>query len=139
MNYSTIESAYDFTNFSSDLDIEVILNKKTGEEFYQGTDSDATEGETLAEEDFDDDVHVYLPSKRDIDLGSRLVFKFASERFESHYEDIRDIFSRKRAYSKFRTLLERNNKLEEWRQFEKEETEKSLRKWCKENEIELED
>ena len=91
------------------------------------------------EEDFDDDVHVYLPSKRDIDLGSRLVFKFASERFESHYGDIRDIFSRKKAYSKFRTLLERNKKFDEWRQFEKEETEKTLRKWCQENEIELED
>ena len=139
MNYLTVESAFDFANFSSDMDIEVILNRKTGEQLYQGSDGDTDEEDTLDDEDFDDDIHVYLPSKRDIDLGSRLVFKFASQRFESHYGHIRDIFSRSKAYSKFRALLEKNFKLDEWREFEKEETEKALRKWCTQNEIELVD
>ena len=47
------------------------------------------------------------------------------------------MFRRKGAYSNYKALLERRGLLDEWYDIENSREEQALRRWCKENEIEL--
>ena len=90
-------------------------------------------------EDIDDGrKYVALPSPRDLDLGTRLVMRFAAERLDEHYDEIAAIFSRKGAYRRFKDFLVRLGALDDWYAYEAEAKEKALRKWCAENGVEVE-
>lgn len=54
-------------------------------------------------------------------------------------DDVHDIFRRKGAYARFKGLLAQRRALDQWYEFEREATERALREWCAENEIELVD
>ena len=47
------------------------------------------------------------------------------------------MFCRSGAYSSYKVLLERRGLLKKWYDTENSREERALRKWCKENEIEL--
>ena len=87
----------------------------------------------------DDENYVEIPSKRDLGLGKPLVLDFAREVLPDDYDEVRYIFSRSGAYSKFKALLTRRRALERWHDFEAKATERALREWCEENSIELAD
>ena len=133
MKYADIESAYIDNDFSSES--SVYINKQTGQVLYHSEYEMDEENEI----DFFDENLVSLPDKRELNLGSRMVFKFADKKFKEEYETIKYYFSKKGAYSKFRNLLEKRNKVDEWYKFENQETEAALRNWCSENGINLDD
>ena len=89
--------------------------------------------------DDDDENYVGIPSKRDLGLGKPLVLDFAREFLPDDFDEVRYIFSRSGAYSKFKALLTRRHALERWYDFESKATERALREWCAENSIELAD
>jgi hypothetical protein len=95
--------------------------------------------EDLPDDLEDGDKYIQVPDKRELDLGSQLVFDFARTAMPADYDDIRDIFRRSGAYGRFRTLLARRGKIDEWHDFENKETRRALREWCAENDIEVED
>ena len=64
---------------------------------------------------------------------------FAREHLPDDYDDIRDIFSRRRAYQKFRSLLARRGAIDRWHAFENKATEQALRDWCELHGIEIAD
>jgi hypothetical protein len=76
-------------------------------------------------------------SKNDLDLGRNLVFDFVEANIPGEFESVREIFSRKGAYARYKDVLEAKGQLEAWYKFENEATENALRAWCKENGIEL--
>jgi hypothetical protein len=87
----------------------------------------------------DDEKYLAIPDKREIDLGKPLALDFAREFLPGDFDEVRYMFSKKKAYSKFRALLIRRNVLERWYDFESKATEKALREWCAFNSIELAD
>jgi hypothetical protein len=54
-------------------------------------------------------------------------------------DDVRNIFSNRGAYRRFRDLIERRNVLDRWYAFSNEAQERALRDWCEVEQIELED
>jgi hypothetical protein len=80
-----------------------------------------------------------VPHKRDLNLGSWLVFAFANQDMPDDYDTIRDIFRRKGAYRRFEDLLDARQMLHAWNNFEARRTEAGLRAWCEDNNIVLED
>ncbi|MGA8711624.1 MAG: hypothetical protein WB647_01230 [Roseiarcus sp.] len=79
-----------------------------------------------------------MPGPRALDLGSRLVMRFAEDVMSDHADEIAAIFSRKGAYGRFKDFLVRVGALNQWYEYEAAATEKALREWCAENGIEVE-
>jgi hypothetical protein len=101
---------------------KLLLHAKYGDNFDEWPDDVDDEQKYLA-----------IPSKRDLDLGRRLVFAFAREFLPDEYDDVRRFFTRRGAYARFEDLLVRRRALEQWYAFENAATERALRQWCDEN------
>jgi hypothetical protein len=86
-----------------------------------------------------EEKYLPIPSKRDLDLGRPLVFRFIGEVLPNDYNEVRRIFERRGAYSNFKALLSRRNALDRWYAFEEKATVDALREWCKDNAIEIEE
>ena len=88
-------------------------------------------------ENLDWDQRVAVPHKNDLDLGAQLVFEFVEQRLPEDYGEVRRMFHRRGAYSRYKALLERRGLLQEWHEIENQREEQALRRWCRDNEIEL--
>jgi 2-hydroxychromene-2-carboxylate isomerase len=87
----------------------------------------------------DDERYVAIPDKRELDLGKRLVLDFARQFLPDDFDEVRQIFSKRGAYARFKDLLARRDALKQWYDFEQKATERALREWCELNAIELDD
>jgi hypothetical protein len=114
-----------------------LLCKDTGEIYYRSEMSGIDE--TEEEDDLDLDECIEIPHKNDLNLGRNLVFEFVEEYLPDDYERVRQFFRREGAYSRYKDLLERRGLLEKWYEIENRREGEAIRKWCKENDIELED
>jgi hypothetical protein len=134
--WSDITDGYEFVNSGDEFGNQAFVSKETGEVFLR-SDYNGDIDETP--DDIDDGaLYVALPHRRDLDLGGRLVSRFAEEILPQHADKIDDIFAGKGAYRRLKNYLERVGELNRWYEFEAVETEKALRAWCEENEIEIE-
>ena len=66
-----------------------------------------------------------------------LALRFVGERLPALYNRAADIFRRRGAYRRFKELLTSEGYLKEWYAFETEATDRALREWCHENDIQL--
>jgi hypothetical protein len=135
VNLTDIELAFDFVNFESYSDNSAVVNRETGEIYYIGDNVDEELPENFDEED---EALVWIPDKRDLDLGSVLAMDFAREFCSEDLEEIQFIFSHRGAYAHFKRLLEKRNRLEKWYKFEEDKNREALLEWCRENKIEVE-
>ncbi len=119
---------------------EAILDKKTGKIYHHSHYGDIEElEEQLADEDFDEAIHIEIPHKNDLGLGRDLVFEFIAKFSPEHEEEVSQMFRKKGAYSKFKYLLGEKDLLEEWYEFENKSELIALSQWCEENEIDITD
>ncbi|MBR0778539.1 hypothetical protein JQ625_27215 [Bradyrhizobium diazoefficiens] len=65
-------------------------------------------------------MYVALPDKRKLGLGKPLVLDFAREVLPDDFDDVRDAFSRRGAYPKFKALLARRGAIDRWHAFRSE-------------------
>ena len=137
LKYADVREAYDYANFDEPETHAAWLCRKTGKAYWY------TEfGDNLypLPEDIDDpEKYVLLPDKRDLDLGNRLALGFAREHMPDYFDKVQDFFSRRGAYARFKDLLEYEDMLQQWYDYEEAATDKALREWCAENGIELVD
>jgi len=134
-SFSDIENAFMFVSSAMYGMHSALLCKDTGKILYR---SDMSGIDEIAEEDeLDLEQCVRIPHKNVLDLGSSLVFEFVEEHLPEDYERVRQIFRRKGAYSYYKDLLERRGLLKEWYETENGREEQALRRWCKDNGIEL--
>ncbi|MGO9742706.1 MAG: hypothetical protein ACLPN5_14590 [Roseiarcus sp.] len=132
VQWSDLEDAYVF--LSGDGSATAFVNTKTGEIFLR---SDLAGIDELPEDAEDSGDYLELPSRRDLELGTRLVMAFARDELPEHYDEIDGIFSRKGAYRRLKDFLERIGRLQAWYDYEEAATEKALREWCAEQGIDL--
>ena len=134
--FDDIDMAYEYVSSAMYGMNSALLSKDTGKIYYI---SDMTGiDDTEEEDDLDFEKCVEIPHKNDLELGKNLVFEFVRENLAEEYERVQDIFHRCGAYSRFKSLLEKKGLLEKWYDFENNRQEWALRRWCIENEIELE-
>ena len=130
-----IESAYCDVNTGVPGGTCALLNKETGKIYYR---SDFAGCDEIPEEAYGSEHTVEIPHKNDLDLGSRLVFRFVRDTFPAGYDKVREIFSRRGAYARYKDWLVTNNLLEKWYDYSNAAEEAALRGWCADNGIELE-
>ncbi len=128
-----IESAFLFVSIAPQYAHNVYLNKETGEMYYT---SDMGDSDILPD-DIEDEKYITIPDKYELNLGTYLVFEFAGEYMPEESEKIYSIFEHKGAYSRFKDLLERKGKLDEWYRFEDDRQKKALKDWCQDNGIKV--
>ena len=136
IKFSDIEDAFFFVSMGEMYMNSAILSIKTGQVLYI---SDFGDSDELPEDiDDDPDKYIEIPHKNELDLGKPLVLEFSAMHLSDNLEKVNSFFHKKGAYSKFKNLLEAKGLLDKWYAFEKEEQNKALRQWCKDNDINIE-
>jgi hypothetical protein len=114
-------------------EIHAYVCKKTGAIVY---DAENVSGEPCPVEDIDcHDDYVHVPDKYELDLGTALVWKFVAKQIPGLEPKVRELFSRRGAYRRWKNFLERMDLLEAWYSFENESTRQALLDWCESEEI----
>jgi uncharacterized protein UPF0158 len=120
--------ALEYVSSIGTVDAAAYISRDTGTVYFVGIDMEPEEGMS---EDFEtSDRYVAVPSKRELDLGKRVVLRFAEVHVPEQYERIRSIFSRPGAYTRFKELLEAGGQLEAWYEFEHDAQREALSDWC---------
>ena len=137
LKFNVVREAYDMADTGGMGSVTVYVSCETGEIYWQG---DYIDNEEPLPEDLDDtEKYFCMPDKYDLDLGKPLVLRFAREHMPDHFDKVYDIFSSRGAYARFKDLLEYQDKIQQWYDFEEAETNKALREWCELEGIELVD
>ncbi len=136
VSFSELLDAFEFASLGQLGESQAFVNRRTGKIHYR---SDYTDEEEDLPDDIDGEDYVEVPQKRDLGLGKRTALDFAREFMASDFDGVREIFSRKGAYGRFKDLLDRRGKLESWYEFSNNAEEAALRAWCEDCELELSD
>ena len=133
VNYNDLEGGYEMTNSGSG-EVAVYVSKVTGEVVWDGEEfiDEPCEVKNVG----DNDDYIHLPDKYDLDLGRVLVMSFA-QTVPRQYDEIRNIFSKRGAYGRFRNFLIKNSLLDKWYAYENEKKKEALVSWCKQNDLEV--
>ena len=128
---SELVEAFEFVSVSELDEHQAYICKKTGRIIF------LSEGMDLEEEmEFPDDPDMAdyqaVPHRRDLDLGRRVALSFVAEQLPDSLNKVRDIFSRKGAYGRFKQMLLATGRLDQWYAFEERATERALIVWCDE-------
>ncbi len=132
-----LDSAMEWVS-SDFMDNQAYVCRDSGKIYWISGEPGVLDEEEEIPDDIDDsDKYVLVPDKRDLDLGSHLVFDFTVRYLPQHYDEVRDMFRRKGAYGRFKGLLERQDKVQMWHTFNNERATKALEEWCKNEGLQL--
>jgi hypothetical protein len=107
MRFADLQEAY---LFAASGEVDVFLSKSPGKTYHR-SDYD----ETPLPDDIDEnDDYLRIPTRQELDLGTRLVFDFAAKSMADDYDEVRHIFGRKGAYGRFKDFLARRGAPQRW-------------------------
>ena len=132
IKFTDIELAFEYVSSAPETANTAVLCKETSEIFYA---SDYDDEDEIPEEVYDREDCIEIPHKNDLDLGRNLVFEFVAQYLPGDFERVRQIFSKRGAYRRYKDLLEHRDYLKKWYDYEDTRQKENLRKWCEENEI----
>ena len=138
IKYSDLEEAFDFVSFSSIGENSAYFSKKTGK-FYWISDCIDEEEEPLPDDLYESSEYIQVPDKYELDLGKRMVFDFVHQYLPDDYETVSNYFRKQGAYARYKFMLEKEDMLEKWHEFETQQTKKSLLAWAKECDLKVEE
>lgn len=115
-------------------DNKAYLHKTTGKIYWQ-TEEDF--GFEALPEDIGDENYLEIPSNHDLDLGKPLVMGFVYEFLPDSASEVQAIFRKQGAYSRYKSLLDNHDLLDQWHQYQANAQEQAIREWCEENGVEL--
>ena len=131
MKYEDLESAFQWSSSGAPCENTALLNRQTGEVFLTSLHGDFDE--ELPEDIDDGTLYIAAPHKTELNLGRELVFEFIEEVAPRHLDKVDSYFRHRGAYSKFKSLLERESLLAAWYKYEAEATRQALLRWASEN------
>ncbi len=106
---------------------EAFISRADGRIHWRGEGID----DDMLPDDIDDDAaYVCVPGEREFDLGSDVAIRFAEEQLPDALDQVEDIFHRRGAFSKFKTLLGRADKLDAWYAYEESAKDAALAAWA---------
>lgn len=79
----------------------------------------------------DEDKYIRIPNKQELDLGAHLAISFAASRRPQFESNVRSFFRKRGAYSLFKDWLNKQDLLDEWYQYEADETIEAVTQWLK--------
>lgn len=135
VSFDDLLNAFEWVSSSEHYENAAYVSRVTGQIHWS---SEITDGEEELPEDIEDGtIYLAVPHKHHLDLGRDLVFRFVEEHLPDSQRVVSEFFRHRGAYSRFKSLLEQRNQLENWYQYEQSAVEEGLREWCRENELQL--
>ena len=130
-----VEDAFECVDAGGYGEIDAWVDRDSGAIFIRFPPGMAEQDPDLPDDIDTNDRYSAVPGGRDLDLGVRLVMRFAYERMPEHADTISDIFHRRGAYRRFKDFLDRQGRLEDWYDYERQAKLQALREWCEDNNI----
>jgi sigma54-dependent transcription regulator len=131
LKYQDLEAALQWSSSGGPYENQAFIARATGEVHLQSANGDIEE--ELPEDIEDGTVYIAVPHKNELDLGRNLAFEFVEKHAPQVAAQIRASFHQRRAYSKFKDILERAGQLENWYSFEAAAVKRVLETWASEN------
>ena len=132
-----LREAFEFVSAADAGEHQAFLCKQSGKLYCH---SELCEDLDILPDDIDDsEKFLPIPHKKELDLGKPLALDFAREFLPEDFDDVRQFFSRRGAYARFKELLDQRGALAQWYAFEAKAEERALREWCELNSIEVRD
>lgn len=135
--FKDLREAFQFVGAASSGEHQAFLCKQSGKITCHSELADDLD--PLPDDVDDPEKFLPIPDKRDLDLGKPLALAFARQFLPRDFDEVRQFFSRRGAYARFKDLLARRGALDQWYDFEANAEESALRLWCEVNSIELGD
>jgi hypothetical protein len=132
-----ILEAYEFVCAGGGDEHQAFLCKQLGKVYWHSELSDDLD--ELPDDIGDSEKYLQIPDKRELDLGKPLALDFARKFLPADFDEVRQVFSRRGAYARFKDLLDRRGALDQWYDFEAKAEKRALRMWCDRNSIEVND
>lgn len=133
MNIDDVVNAVDFVSSDPYGDCDAFICKTTGAIICRSRDFDELHdfmtGYEIPADIDDEDKYLLIPNKQELDLGAPLAISFAVSRRPQFESNVRSFFRKRGAYSFFKDWLNRQDLLDEWYQFEADETIKAVARW----------
>jgi hypothetical protein len=137
VSFKDLQEAFEFVAASSDGEHQAFLCKKSGKIYCHSELADDLD--PLPDDVDDPEKFLPIPDKRDLELGKPLALDFARQFLPGDFDEVRQFFSRRGAYARFKDLLTRRGALDQWYDFEAKAEESALRQWSEANSIQLAD
>lgn len=137
VSFKDLQEAFEFVCAAAGGEHQAFLCKQSGKITYHSEFADDLA--PLPDDVDDPEKFLPIPDKRDLDLGKPVALDFARQFLPADYDEVRQFFSRRGAYARFKDLLARRGALDQWYEFEARADENVLRLWCEAHSIELGD
>ncbi|MBC8524032.1 MAG: hypothetical protein ISR54_05850 [Chlorobium phaeobacteroides] len=137
LKYSELRMAFDFVSSRDQGENIAYVGRDDGEFYYysQVLGLDETRGKDVHSSNFES-----VPHRDILNLGRELAFDFIDERLAEQYAVVREYFAEEdTAESRFSDMLQSHGLLQDWNEYKAEKVEKTLREWCTQKQIELDD
>lgn len=134
VKFPDLLAAFSFVDSDEHRGNQAFIDRSTGAIYWK---LDEVELEEEIPEGVDLDDCLEIPNAHDLGLKKPTVLAFADAHMPDDYEEIRDIFSHRGAYRRFRALLIRRGALDRWYAFYDAAEKAALRAWCDEEGLEV--
>jgi hypothetical protein len=133
--WSELLDAFEFKSSGGSEDHAAFVDLETGALHFV---SDALDLDEDAPDDLESsDRYLTLPDKNELGLGRELVLSFTEQHLPAELERVASYFQKRGPYARFKELIADRGVLESWYDFEKQATERALRNWCDEHDLQL--
>jgi hypothetical protein len=135
VEFDDLLAAFDWVNASYEGDNSAFVCRETGT-IHWGSNSAEMEDE-LPDDVDDGRLYVAVPHGAELGLGRRLALAFTEEALPESVSEVSGFFRRPGAFARFRELLDREQRLDDWREFETAEISRALREWAEEQGVRI--
>nr|WP_320132056.1 UPF0158 family protein [uncultured Holophaga sp.] len=126
--------AYDFANLGAEYEHRAYIDRVTGRIYFASEDS--LPDDDQPEDWSDPDRYLEMPRASDLELGVYTVLDFVAKHLPQDYGTVSNFFQQAGAYGRFKGLMERRGRLDQWFSYEADATANALRSWCRRNGLE---
>lgn len=110
-NAMELRNTFEFVSSGAPLEYSAYIFRDTGKIYWH---ADLEEEEDLPEDLETSDPYIEVPHKNDLGLGRGLALAFVGQELPDDSETVSGFFRRRGAYRRFKALLDKRGKLQEW-------------------------
>ena len=135
VDFDDLESAIEWIGDSRGS--AAYVSRATGKVHWVSADLGDMDDEPTPPDIDDTSLYVSVPSRKDLDLGSRLVFRFVRERMPDAYDRVRQAFDRPGAYRRFHEILLQAGQRDAWHAYQDAALRLAVLEWAEENDLQV--
>lgn len=140
LKFDDIEIAFEYVSSGGYGEHEAWLSQAESRVALIFDPMETGEEPEVSEEELMNGDWIAVPHKKDLDLGNKLVFRFAEEHLaEYDWPAVDRMFSKRGAYANWKDLLIERGLLQKWYDYSHQAEHQALKEWLNQEEITYED